>query len=51
MDFGHIIETVVSTLFVAGASYGGIRAKLAALHERIERCEKDIRLLTFKKGN
>jgi hypothetical protein len=51
MDWGHIVETVVSTLFVAGAAYGGIRAKLAALHDRLDRCEEDIRLITYRKGN
>jgi hypothetical protein len=50
VDFGHIIETVVSTCAVAGAAYGAIRSDLKALHERITRCEDDIRKLIFK-GN
>lgn len=49
MDFAHIAESLVTTLFVAGAAYGAIRTDLKNLHERINRCEEDLRLL-FKKG-
>lgn len=52
MDWGHILEVAVGNVFVAGVAYGAIKTEIKALHDRIERCEEDIRLITFRpKGN
>jgi len=43
IDWTHIGELVFSGLLTAGAAYGAIKAELRALHDRIDRVEKDIR--------
>lgn len=48
IDWGHVGEIVASNFFVAGVAYGAIKADLKGIHERVRRCEDDIRKLIFR---
>jgi hypothetical protein len=43
IDWFHVAEVVASNLFGAGIAYGVITTKIAALDNRVRRCEDDIR--------
>lgn len=43
IDWMHIGEVVIGNVFVAGVSYGAIRAELRFIRERVTTCESDIR--------
>lgn len=42
MDIWHILETVVSTAFVAGCAWTAIRAKITALEVADARTDKEV---------